>query len=141
MLRNLLGGGRGPWPPQLPQPHLADRPFSPGDVLCGEYMVRLQLGQGGMGEVYLVEHASSGELRAAKDMRACSGASAAELAGFRQEALVLLNVGAHPFFVQLLEVHEQARDTVLVMEYVAPSSVRTTVQDYITRKGIEGRQQ
>jgi serine/threonine protein kinase len=31
--------------------------------------VRLPLGEGGMGEVYLVEHASSGDLRAAKVMR------------------------------------------------------------------------
>jgi serine/threonine-protein kinase len=86
-----------------------------------------------MGEVYLVEDASSGELRAAKVMRARSTASAAELVGFRQEALALLNVGAHPFLVRLFHVHEQARDTVLVMEYVAPSSGCTTAQDYIVR--------
>jgi eukaryotic-like serine/threonine-protein kinase len=132
-LGNWLGGGQRSQPAQPLPRYGADRPCSPGDVLCGDYVVRLRLGQGGMGEVYLVEHASSGELRAAKVMRARSSASVADLIGFRQEALALLNVGAHPFFVRLLEVHEQARDTVLVMEYVAPLSGCTTVQDYITR--------
>jgi tetratricopeptide (TPR) repeat protein len=66
-------------------------------------------------------------------MRARSGASAAELAAFRQEALSVLNVGAHPFLARLFEVHEQGRNTVLVMDYVAPSSGCTTIQDYITR--------
>jgi len=86
-----------------------------------------------MGEVYLVEHVSSGELHAAKVMRARSSTSAAELMGFRQEALALLNVGTHPFLVRFLQLHEQARDTVLLMEYVAPSSGCTTAQDYIIR--------
>lgn len=131
VLRKLFGGGQGRPPP--PSPDSADLPYSPGEVLCGEYIVRLRLGQGGMGEVYLVEHTSSGELRAAKVMRGRTAASAADLVAFRREALALLNVGAHPFLVRLLHVHEQARDTVLVMEYVAPSSGCTTAQDYITR--------
>jgi hypothetical protein len=42
--------------------------YAVGDVLCDEYVVRLPLERGGMGEVYLVEHATSGELRAAKVM-------------------------------------------------------------------------
>jgi hypothetical protein len=33
------------------------------DILCGEYVVRLPLGRGGMGEVYLTEHDTSGEKR------------------------------------------------------------------------------
>jgi tetratricopeptide (TPR) repeat protein len=66
-------------------------------------------------------------------MRVGSNATAADLVGFRQEALSLLNVGTHPFVVRLFDVREQARDTVLVMEYVSPVSGCTTVQDYIAR--------
>ena len=86
-----------------------------------------------MGEVYLVEHARSGELRAAKVMVARRNATEADVAGFRQEALSLLNVGTHPFIVRLFEIRDQGRDTVLFMEFVAPVSGCTTVGDYIAR--------
>jgi tetratricopeptide (TPR) repeat protein len=86
-----------------------------------------------MGEVYLVEHSGSGDLRAAKVMRVRGNATDAALAKFRQEALALLNAGTHPFIVRLFDVRDQARDTVLVMEYVAPISGCTTVEDYIAR--------
>lgn len=86
-----------------------------------------------MGEVYLVEHASSGDLRAAKVMRARRGATDGDLAGFRREALSLLNLGNHPMVVRLFEVLEDGRDTVLLMEYVAPESGCTTLQDRILR--------
>jgi hypothetical protein len=58
--------------------------YSIGETVCDEYVVRLPLGEGGMGEVYLVEHGSSGDLRAIKVMRARDGASGADLVGFRQ---------------------------------------------------------
>lgn len=107
--------------------------YAPGDMLCGEYVVRLLLGQGGMGEVYLVEHTSSGDLRAAKVMRIRDGATDADLVGFRREALSLLNLGNHPMVVRLYDVREDERDTVLLMEYVAPELDCTTLQDYIAR--------
>ena len=86
--------------------------YEPGELLCDEYVVRLLLGQGGMGEVYLVEHSESGDLRAAKVLRVRRNATGADLVGFRQEALSLLNVGAHPFVVRLFDVREHGRDTV-----------------------------
>lgn len=108
--------------------------YAIGETICDEYVVRLPLGAGGMGEVYLVEHSSSGDLRAAKVMRYLDGASGTDLAGFRQEAISLLNVGNHPFTVRLFDVREQGRNTVLLMEYVAPTSGCITVRDYIVRK-------
>lgn len=86
-----------------------------------------------MGEVYLVEHTSSGDLRAAKIMRIRSGATDADLVGFRREALSLLNLGNHPMVVRLFDVREDGRDTVLLMEYVAPESGCTTLHDCIAR--------
>lgn len=111
------------------------RSYGIGDIICDDYTVRLPLGAGGMGEVYLVENGSSGALRAAKVMRIRSGADAADdFAGFRQEAVALLNVGNHPFLVRLFDVREQGNDTVLLMEYVAPTSGCTTAGDFILRK-------
>lgn len=107
--------------------------YAPGDTLSDEYVVRLLLGQGGMGEVYLVENTSSGDLRAAKVMRTRSSATEAELIGFRREALSLLNVGNHPFVVRLYDVREHGRDTVLLMEYVPPEAGCTTLLDCILR--------
>ena len=57
-----------------------------------------------MGQVYLVEHATSGNLRAAKVIGGRDTASETDLIGFRKEAHALLNVGAHPFVVRLFQV-------------------------------------
>jgi tetratricopeptide (TPR) repeat protein len=133
LFKNLFGGGNRPEPPREAPPRAARRAYAPGDILCGEYVVRLLLGQGGMGEVYLVEHASSGDLRAAKVTRIRSGATDADLVGFRREALSLLNLGNHPMVVRVYDVQEDGRDTVLLMEYVAPESGCTTLQDRIAR--------
>jgi tetratricopeptide (TPR) repeat protein len=108
--------------------------YAIGDTICDDYVVKLPLGEGGMGEVYLVEHSGSGDLRAAKVMRIRDDASADNLAAFRQEAVSLLNVGTHPFIVRLFDVREREKDIVLVMEYVAPTSGCTTVGDFIVRK-------
>jgi hypothetical protein len=64
-------------------------------------------------------------------MRIRSGATDADLVGFRREALSLLNVGNHPFVERLFDVRKQGRDTVPLMEYVAPESGCTTLQDCI----------
>lgn len=113
---------------------LEARPSAIGEILCDDFVVRLPLGKGGMGEVYLVEHAASGELRAAKVMQVRDDATPADLVGFRQEALSLLNVVTHPMIVKLFDVRERGTDIVLLMEYVAPASGCTTLQDFIVRK-------
>jgi tetratricopeptide (TPR) repeat protein len=133
LFKNLFGGGNRPEAPREAPPQVVRRAYAPGDILCDEYVVRLLLGNGGMGEVYLVENASSGDLRAAKVMRVRGGATDADLVGFRREALSLLNVGNHPMVVRLYDVREDGRDTILLMEYVAPESGCTTLQDCIAR--------
>ena len=130
LLKGLFGGGSTEKPAAAVSESL---PYEPGTTIAGDHVVRALLGRGGMGEVYLVERLSDGDLRAAKVMRSHRGASAADLLAFRQEALSLLNVGTHPFLVHLHEVREDGHDTVLLMEYVAPTSGCTSIQDYITR--------
>lgn len=132
LFKNLFGGGNRPEAPREAPPQVVRRAYAPGDILCDEYVVRLLLGQGGMGEVYLVENASSGDLRAAKVMRT-QRPTDADLVGFRREALSLLNLGNHPMVVRLFDVREDGRDTVLLMEYVPPESGCTTLQDCIAK--------
>lgn len=45
----------------------------------------------------------------------------------------MLNLGSHPFVVRLHELHERGRDTVLVLQYVAPENGCTSLEDYILR--------
>ncbi len=131
LIENLFGRGRDKQPQHQIPSYNIDQHYSPGDIVCSNYEVKLKLGQGGMGEVYLVEDTSNGKLCAAKVVRTRSSASAADLVGFRQEVSALLKVGTHPFIVRFLNLHEHARDTVLIMEYVAPSSGCTTARDHI----------
>lgn len=130
ILQKIFGGG----PAQRETPAAApDRSLEPGTRLADKYVVRALIGRGGMGEVYLIEEVSTGALRAAKVMRAREGASLADLQSFRREAVSLLNLGTHPFVIRLYEVHDHGRDTVLVMEYVAPKNGCTSLQDFIAR--------
>ena len=54
--------------------------YAIGQTICDDYVVWLPLGEGGMGQVYLVEHASTGDLRAAKVMKTRDGAIGDDLA-------------------------------------------------------------
>jgi serine/threonine protein kinase/Tfp pilus assembly protein PilF len=129
-LQKLFGDGTA----QRERPAAApDCALEPSERLADRYVVRALLGRGGMGEVYLVEEASTGALRAAKVLRARASASLADLQSFRREAVSLLNLGTHPFVIRLYELHDLGRDTLLVMEYVAPDNGCTSLQDFIAR--------
>lgn len=128
-LKKIFGGADVQ--PLSQKPETAEELFPSGHELCDGYVVRVKLGQGGMGEVYLVENISTGDLRAAKVMRGRADANTVDLAGFRQEALSLLNVGTHPFLVKLHDLREKGKDTILLMEYVAPTDGCTCITDYI----------
>ena len=129
ILQKIFGGGPAH---QVTPAAPPGKPLEPGARIADKYVVRSLLGRGGMGEVYLVEDAS-GELRAAKVMRTRDDAKAGDLKAFRAETLSLLNIGNHPFVVRLFEVHDHGRDTVLIMQYVAPEDGCTSLQEYITR--------
>lgn len=132
ILKRIFGGGpaQKETPPAARVPDIA---LQHGVEIAGKYTVRALLGRGGMGEVYLVEDQLSGEMRAAKLMRAADGASVEDLQAFRREAMALLNLGTHPFILRLYEVHDRGRDTVLILEYVPPDNGCTSLQEYVTR--------
>ncbi|TWO71455.1 tetratricopeptide repeat protein [Caenimonas sedimenti] len=125
--------GRGPARDETPAPRPQEMVLQPGEPLAGHYVVRKLLGRGGMGEVYLSEDMATGEVRAAKVMRASAQASVGDLLAFRREAMAMLDLGSHPFVVRLHELHERGRDTVLILQYVAPENGCTSLEDYIRR--------
>ena len=95
ILRQIFG--RGPARDETPAPGPPELVLQPGEPLAGHYVVRKLLGRGGMGEVYLSEDTLTGEVRAAKVMRASAQASVGDLLAFRREAMAMLDLGSHPF--------------------------------------------
>lgn len=131
ILHQIFGGG--PAREEAAAPRRPGLVLQPGEPLAGHYVVRMLLGRGGMGEVYLTEDTATGDVRAAKVMRASAHASVGDLLAFRREAMAMLDIGNHPFIVRLHELHERGRDTVLILQYVAPENGCTSLEDYIRR--------
>jgi WD40 repeat protein len=88
----------------------------------GQYRLIRVLGHGGMGVVYLAEHAALKRLVAMKVIRHGVNATAAEVARFRAEAEAVARL-QHPNIVQIHEVGDQDGVYYLVLEYVAGGSL------------------
>src|SRR6516164_2210923 len=97
-----------------------------GDDFC---IVR-QLGQGGMGRVYLAEQLSFKRKVAIKVLRRAVAANATALVRFRAEAKTLAQL-SHANVVQAYQVGEQEGRHYLVLEYVEGVSLR----EDLSRKG------
>ena len=69
--------------------------IEPGVVLLNKYRVLKEIGHGGMGSVWLVEHLDFGEKRALKVIHAIFAADAQVRARFKQEAKILAKL-KHP---------------------------------------------
>ncbi|MBM4363908.1 MAG: hypothetical protein FJ104_14610 [Deltaproteobacteria bacterium] len=67
---------------------MSARALTPGAVFAGEYRIVRPLSEGGMGAVYVVEQASTGQLRALKVMHPAPAASPDFRARFALEARV-----------------------------------------------------
>ena len=88
----------------------------------GQYTVIRELGQGGMGVVYLAEQAALKRLVALKVIRHGVNATPEEVARFRAEAEAVARL-QHPNIVQIHEVGEQDGVYYLVLEYVDGGSL------------------
>src|ERR1035437_7307769 len=73
--------------------------YKKGDVIGGKYEVRGTLGKGGFGVVYLVYHRQTKHVWALKTFRDELLADAAARAAFKKEALLWVNLEAHPFIL------------------------------------------
>lgn len=96
----------------------------------GKYKVMGLIGTGGMGRVYLAQHAVMRRLVALKVLPKAKAADSAALARFQREARAVAALN-HPNIVQAYDIDQDGDLHYLVMEYV----VGMSAQEYVRRFG------
>lgn len=112
-------------------------PLQPGQVLHNRYQIQSQLGQGGMGAVYLARDLSLEHKVAVKEMRPAPDINPTMLDGLRQqfmrEARVLAGL-AHPNLPRVIDYFSEGGNEYLVMDYVEGQ----TLSDVLKAQGRPG---
>lgn len=98
-----------------------------GAVIAERYRILEQLGRGGMGVVYKVEHARIGKLMALKLLAGELGRDANLVARFKREALMVSKLN-HPNTVQVFDYGVADGLTYLAMEYLRGSDLMRIVR-------------
>ena len=96
----------------------------------GDYKVLRQLGQGGMGQVYLAEQISLKRKVALKIMRPDLAVSEVSLARFKAEALTVAQI-THANIVQVYAITEIDGMNMMALEYVEGRNLR----EFLEKKG------
>jgi len=139
---NLFGGKQEP--PRIekhPEPAGRKAPireefelYKTGEVIGGKYEVLGRLGEGGFGIVYLVRLHNIGGLNALKTIRHELIADHAARQAFKNEALLWLNLGLHPFIIPAFMVDEASGRLFVATAYIAPDAKgRVTLADHLAR--------
>ncbi|HEX6547763.1 MAG TPA: serine/threonine-protein kinase [Candidatus Dormibacteraeota bacterium] len=89
----------------------------------GKYVVKRELGRGGMGAVYLAEQPSLGREVAIKELIVSAAADPTALTRFMQEAQVMARSN-HPNLVQVHDLEEQGDAKYIILEFVKGESLR-----------------
>src|SRR5438046_1283121 len=87
----------------------------------GKYVVKRELGRGGMGAVYLAEQTAHGREVAIKELIQTADQTA--LARFMQEAQVMART-SHPNIIQVHDLERVGEANYLILEYVKGRSLR-----------------
>ena len=137
-----------------PKPHTAEKradhaastlpappgfePYKKGDVIGGKYLVHGTLGMGGFGVVLLASERDTNELFALKTFRDEFLADERTRDAFRHEALLWINLEAHPFILAARWVETFSGRLFVAMDYIAPDAEkRVNLADYLrSRKPI-----
>jgi serine/threonine-protein kinase len=116
-----------------PPPPPAQHPAAPatGERHIGKYVVKRELGRGGMGAVYLAEQTGLGREVAIKELVPSAAADPTALKRFLQEAQVMARFN-HPNLVQLHDMEEIGGFNYIVLEFVRGKSLR----DWLNRGAI-----
>jgi serine/threonine protein kinase len=93
----------------------------------GDYVIRDQIGQGGMGAVYLAVHQTLGRKVAIKVLPGASAADRLALERFLREARTAAALD-HPNIVKLYDVCRQDELRYLVLEYVEGQTLQAVMQ-------------
>ena len=97
--------------------------IEPGAVLLNKYRVLEEIGRGGMGAVWLVEHMDLGEKRALKVIHAIVAADPRVRDRFKQEAKILAKL-RHPNAVSVYDTGVVGQVAFIDMEYLEGQTLR-----------------
>src|SRR5919201_4743207 len=89
----------------------------------GKYVVKRELGRGGMGAVYLAEQTALGREVAIKELIPTAVADPNALERFMQEAQVMART-SHPNIIQVHDLERAGNANYLVLEYVKGRTLR-----------------
>ncbi len=107
--------------------------YEEGDLVAGRYLICTELGRGGMGAVYEVEHVRSGQRFALKTLYQRFGKSSEVMRRFEREAKAT-NLLSHPHIVEVLDFGAlETGAPFLVMEVLRGS----TLADLVDKGRIE----
>ena len=104
---------------------------APGQRRIGKYIVKRELGRGGMGAVYLAEQPGLGREVAIKELVPSAAADPTALKRFLQEAQVMART-SHPNLVQVHDLEQIGAANYIVLEFVRGKSLR----DWLNRGEI-----
>jgi serine/threonine protein kinase len=110
--------------------------YKNGDVIGGRYEIQGTLGKGGFGVVYLAYDRHTKEVCALKTFRDELLADAAAREAFKKEALLWVNLEAHPFILSARWVEQFSGRLFVEMDHVAPDARgRVSLADRLARAG------
>jgi eukaryotic-like serine/threonine-protein kinase len=117
-------------PPRPPATNLPGTypPATHGERRIGKYIVKGELGRGGMGAVYLAEQPGLGREVAIKELILSPAADPTALMRFLQEAQVMART-SHPNLVQVHDLEQIGDANYIVLEFVRGRSLRDMVND------------
>jgi serine/threonine protein kinase len=115
----------------IPIPPAVQPPAPPAERHIGKYVVKRELGRGGMGAVYLAEQPGLGREVAIKELVPSAAADPTALKRFLQEAQVMART-SHPNLVQIHDFEQIGPANYIVLEYVRGKSLR----DWLNRGEI-----
>ena len=116
--------------PTLPKPGVTP-PAGMAERRIGKYVVKRELGRGGMGAVYLAEQTGLGREVAIKELVPSAAADPIALKRFLQEAQVMART-SHPNLVQVYDMEQIQGANYIVLEFVRGKSLR----DWLNRGAI-----
>ncbi len=115
-----------PAAPETPASPPPQAPTRPTQRLIGKYIVKGELGRGGMGAVYLAEQPGLGREVAIKELLLSAVADPVALKRFMQEAQVMART-SHPNLVQVHDMEQIGDANYIVLEFVRGKSLRDLI--------------
>jgi eukaryotic-like serine/threonine-protein kinase len=115
-----------PTAPPAPAEAAAQAPPPATERRIGKYIVKGELGRGGMGAVYLAEQPGLGREVAIKELILSAVADPTALKRFMQEAQVMART-SHPNLVQVHDLEQIGDANYIVLEFVRGKSLRDRI--------------